>query len=80
MPLSLQMVQILEVQMLGTLWNLKVQKVQAHSLTISAGNANRHQVFKKMGYLPANPSDIKLRVLPSYSFVPMWWSSMVSKW
>ena len=44
---------------------------KAHSLTISAGNANRHQVFKKMSYLPANPCDIKLRVLPSYTFVPM---------
>ena len=44
---------------------------KAHSLTISAGNAKRHEVFKKMGYLPADPSDIKLRVLPSYTFVPM---------
>ena len=35
---------------------------KAHSLTISAGNAKRHEVFKKMGYLPADPSDIKLRV------------------
>ena len=26
---------------------------------------------EKMGYLPADPSDIKLRVLPSYTFVPM---------
>ena len=31
----------------------------------------RHEVFKKMGYLPADPCDIKLRVLPSYTFVPM---------
>ena len=38
---------------------------KAHSLTFSAGNAKRHEVFKKMGYLPADPSDIKLRVLPS---------------
>ena len=44
---------------------------KAHSLTISAGNAKRHEVFKKMGYLPADPSDIKLRVLPSYTFFPM---------
>ena len=44
---------------------------KAHSLTINAGNAKRNDVFKKMGYLPADPSDIKLRVLPSYTFVPM---------
>ena len=44
---------------------------KAHSLTISASNAKRHEVFKKMGYLPANPSHIKVRVLPSYTFVPM---------
>ena len=44
---------------------------KAHTLTISAGNAKRHEVFKKKGYLPANPFDIKLRVLPSYTFVPM---------
>ena len=44
---------------------------KAHSLTIGAGNAKRHEVFKKMGYLPADPSDSKLRVLPSYTFVPM---------
>mmetsp|Transcript_46368 Transcript_46368/g.75979 ORF Transcript_46368/g.75979 Transcript_46368/m.75979 type:complete len:155 (-) Transcript_46368:36-500(-) len=44
---------------------------KAHSLTISAGNAKRHEVFKKMGYLPADPSEIMLRVLPSYTFVPM---------
>ena len=51
------------------IWTRIVAK--AHSLTISAGNAKRHEVFKKMGYLPADPSDIKLRVLPSYTFVPM---------
>ena len=44
---------------------------KAHSLTISAGNAKRHEVFKKMGYLPADPSEIMLRVLASYTFVPM---------
>ena len=44
---------------------------KAHSLTIGAGNAKRHEVFKKMGYLPADPSDSKLRVLPSYTVVPM---------
>ena len=44
---------------------------KAHSLTISAGNATRHEIFKRMGYLPADPSEIKLRVLPSYTFVAM---------
>ena len=29
------------------------------------------EVFKKMGYLPADPADIKLRVLPFYTFVAM---------
>ena len=43
---------------------------KAHNF-ISAGNAKRHEVFKNMGYLPAHPSDMKLRVLPSYTFVPM---------
>ena len=41
---------------------------KAHSLAISAGNATRHEIFKRMGYLPADPSEIKLRVL-SYTFV-----------
>ena len=44
---------------------------KAHSLTISAGSAKQHEVFKKMGYLPADPAEIMLRVLSSYTFVPM---------
>ena len=44
---------------------------KAHSLTMSAGNAKRHEVFKKIGYLPADRSNIKLRGPPSYTFVPM---------
>ena len=44
---------------------------KAHSLTISAGNATRHEIFKTMGYLPTDPSEIKLRVLPSYTSAAM---------
>ena len=32
---------------------------KAHSLTISAGDAKRLEVFKRMGYLPADPSEIQ---------------------
>ena len=44
---------------------------KAHRLTMAGDDAKRWQTFKAMGYLPATPSDIKLRVFPSYIFVPM---------
>ena len=50
-------------------WERIVAK--AHRLTVAGDDAKRWQTFKAMGYLPATPSDIKLRVFPSYIFVPM---------
>ena len=36
---------------------------------MSAGSAKRHEIVKGRGCRPADPSEIKLRVLPSYTFV-----------
>ena len=44
---------------------------KAHRLTVAGDDAKQWQTFKAIGYLPATPSDIKLRVFPSYIFVPM---------
>ena len=40
---------------------------KARSLTVNAGNAKRHDIFKTMAHFPAKPSELKLRVLPSYT-------------
>ena len=40
-------------------------------LYISAGNAKRPEIFKRRGCHPADPSEIKLHVLPSHTFVAM---------
>ena len=52
---------------------------KAHSLTISAGNAKRHEVFKKMGYLRYQTSSCGFCPL-TFLFQCLRWSRMFSKW